>query len=67
VETGRDPSFSNADPTWRQLLMVEGLEEPETRLLRAAAAPLAALEAEPETRPEEVVHPHRRDLGQDRR
>jgi len=67
VETGRDPSFSNADPTWRQLLMVEGLEEPETRLLRAAAAPLAALEAELETRPEEVVHPHRRDLGQDRR
>jgi hypothetical protein len=67
VETARDPMFSNADPTWRQLLMVEGQEEPETRLLRAAAAPLAALEAEPETRPAEVVHPHRRDLGQDRR
>jgi L-Lysine epsilon oxidase N-terminal/L-lysine epsilon oxidase C-terminal domain len=67
VETGRDPSFSNADPTWRQLLMVEGLELPEAKLLRAAAAPLASLEAEPERRPEEVVHPHRRDLGQDRR
>jgi hypothetical protein len=67
VETGRDPSFSNADPTWRQLLMVEGLEEPETRLLRAAAAPLADLEVEPEARPEEVIHPHRRDIGQDRR
>jgi hypothetical protein len=67
VETARDPSFSNADATWRQLLMVEGLAEPESKLLRAAAAPLETLEAEPETRPAEVIHPHRRDLGQDRR
>jgi hypothetical protein len=67
VETARDPSFSNADPTWRQLLMVEGLEEPEAKLLRAAAAPLAALEAESDKKAAELVHPHRRDLGQDRR
>lgn len=67
VETGRDPSFSNADPTWRQLLMVEGLEAPAVKLLRAAAAPLADLAAEEEAKPAELVHPHRRDLGQDRR
>jgi hypothetical protein len=67
VETGRDPSFSNADPTWRELLMVEGLEAPAVRHLQAAAAPLAELAAEPELEEEQIVHPHRRDLGQDRR
>jgi hypothetical protein len=67
VETGRDPSFSNADPTWRELLMVEGLEAPAVRHLQAAATPLAELAAEPELEEEQIVHPHRRDLGQDRR
>ncbi len=68
VETGRDPSFSDADPTWRQLLMVEGLKpEKQTGLLARAATPKLELAAEEEKRPAEVVHPRRRHLRQDQR
>jgi hypothetical protein len=66
VETRRDPSFSRADPTWRQLLMVEGIE-PKTDMLRKAATPLLELAAEMEQAPAEVVHPRRRNLRQDQR
>jgi hypothetical protein len=66
VETARDPSFSNADPTWRELLIVEGAE-PRTPLLRKAATPLLELAAEWEERPAEVVHPLRRGVRQDQR
>jgi hypothetical protein len=67
VETDRDRSFSDADPTWRQLLMVEGLEEPQGELLRKAARALPDLAAEREVPEEAVVHPRRRDIRQDRR
>ncbi len=69
VETDRDRSFSDADPTWRQLLLVEGLE-PEaqkTTLLTRAATPILELAAEQKERPAEVVHPRRRNLRQDQR
>jgi hypothetical protein len=67
VETQRDASFSDADPTWQMLLRVEGIEEPEHPVLRRAAQSLRALAAERKAQPEDVVHPHRRDIGQDRR
>jgi hypothetical protein len=69
VETDRDPSFSDADPTWRQLLIVEGLEpqEQKTTLLTRAATPILELAAEQKERPAEVVHPRRRRLRQDQR
>ncbi len=69
VETGRDRSFSDADPTWIQLLMVEGLAPDERRgepLLRAARSK-AAIAAAEEKPPAEVVHPRRRQLRQDQR
>jgi hypothetical protein len=66
VETERDPSFSNADPTWRQLLLVEG-SEARTDLLRKAATPIQELADERGEEPEDVVHPRRRGLRQDRR
>jgi hypothetical protein len=66
VETDRDRSFSDADPTWKQLLMVEGAE-PKTELLKQAAKPILELAAEREERPSEVVHPRRRRLRQDER
>jgi hypothetical protein len=69
VETDRDRSFSDADPTWRQLLIVEGLEpeEQKTKLLTRAATPILELAAEQKERPAEVVHPRRRNLRQDQR
>jgi hypothetical protein len=66
VETERSPSFSKADPTWRQLLMIEG-GEPRTERLRKAALSVTALAAEEETQPEAVVHPRRRRIRQDER
>ncbi len=69
VETDRDRSFSDADPTWRQLLIVENLEpqEQKTALLTRAATPILELAAEQQERPAEVVHPRRRRLRQDQR
>ena len=66
VESQRDRSFSDADPTWKQLLMVEGTE-PKTELLESAATPIEELAAGREERPAEVVHPRRRKLRQDQR
>ncbi len=66
VETHRDRSFSEADPTWRQLLMVEGIE-PTTERLQKAATPILELAAEQEARPSEVVHPRRRHIRRDSR
>jgi hypothetical protein len=66
VETQRDRSFSEADPTWRQLLMVEGIE-PTTEKLKKAATPILELAAEREERPSEVVHPRRRNIRRDQR
>jgi hypothetical protein len=66
VESQRDRSFSDADPTWKQLLMVEGTE-PRTELLESAATPIEELAAGREERPAEVVHPRRRKLRQDQR
>ncbi len=66
VETQRSPSFSDADPTWRQLLMVEGIE-PTTERLQKAATPILELAAEREERPSEVVHPRRRHIRRDER
>ena len=69
VETDRSTQFSDADPSWRQLLMVEGLEEEERRtdLLRKAATPLPALAAERHEEPAAVVHPRRRNIRRDER
>jgi hypothetical protein len=69
VETGRSRTFSDADPTWRQLLLVEGLEPDEqaTELLRGAATPALKLAAEREEKPAEVVHPLRRNVRRDQR
>lgn len=69
VETDRSRKFSDADPSWRQLLMVEGLEPEETRtdLLRKAATPLPALAAERQKEPAEIVHPRRRNIRRDER
>ena len=66
VETGRSRSFSDADPTWRQLLMVEGIE-PTTPLLQQAATPILDLAAERREKPSDVVHPRRRDIRRDAR
>ncbi|HXJ80038.1 MAG TPA: LodA/GoxA family CTQ-dependent oxidase [Candidatus Methylomirabilis sp.] len=66
VETQRSASFSDADPTWRQLLMVEGIQ-PTTGLLQQAATPLLELAAEREVKPSEIVHPHRRAVRRDER
>jgi hypothetical protein len=55
VETQRSRSFSDADPTWRQLLMVEGIA-PRTESLRKAAALVFDLAAERGEAPAEVVH-----------
>jgi hypothetical protein len=69
VETGRDASFSQADPTWLQLLRVEGIapkrDESETLLRAAKTAPKLA--AEEGRRPSEVVHPLRRRVRRDQR
>jgi hypothetical protein len=67
VETGRSRTFSDADPTWRQLLLVEGLEpeEQRTERLKKAAMPVGVLAEERGQEPEEVVHPLRRDVRRD--
>jgi hypothetical protein len=69
VETGRSRTFSDADPTWRQLLLVEGLEPDEqpAGMLRGAATPALKLAAEREEKPAEVVHPLRRNVQRDQR
>ncbi|MES1241379.1 MAG: LodA/GoxA family CTQ-dependent oxidase, partial [Acidobacteriota bacterium] len=69
VETGRSRKFSDADPTWRQLLLVEGLEPEEQRTdrLRKAAMPVEVLAEERKQEPEEIVHPLRRDVRRDQR
>ncbi len=69
VETGRSKTFSDADPTWRQLLLVEGLEsEAQPRLtLKRAAMPLSDLAEETKKAPAEVVHPLRRNVRRDQR
>ncbi|HEX2252067.1 MAG TPA: LodA/GoxA family CTQ-dependent oxidase [Thermoanaerobaculia bacterium] len=66
VETERSPQFSAADPTWRQLLMIEEAE-PTTERLRKAALPLEELAAEQQRPVETVVHPRRRRIRQDER
>jgi hypothetical protein len=66
VETQRSPQFSQADPTWLQLLKVEGTE-PRTKLLKKAATPILELAAEREEKPSEVVHPRRRHIQRDER
>jgi hypothetical protein len=67
VETGRSRSFSDADPTWRQLLLVEGLEpeEQRTEMLKQAALPVGVLAEERDQEPEEVVHPLRLNVRRD--
>jgi hypothetical protein len=69
VETGRSRAFSDADPTWRQLLLVEGLEPEEqpTDMLRKAALPVGVLAEQREEKPAEVVHPLRRNVQRDQR
>jgi len=66
VETERAPQFSRADPTWRQLLRVEGLE-PRTERLRQAAMTVDEVAAEEERPEAAVVHPRRRRIRQDER
>src|SRR5262245_19983557 len=66
VETERSSSFSDGDPTWRQLLMVEGIA-PTTEGLRVAAASVLDLAARRGQRPSDVVHPRRRDIRRDAR
>ncbi len=66
VETERDPAFSAADPTWRQLVLVEGTE-PRTERLEKAAMSITELAAERGEEPEAVVHPRRRHIRQDQR
>jgi L-Lysine epsilon oxidase N-terminal/L-lysine epsilon oxidase C-terminal domain len=66
VETDRDRAFSAADPTWQQLMLVEG-SEPRTERLRKAAMPIEELAAEREVPVDEVVHPSRRGLRRDSR
>lgn len=66
VETERSSSFSDGDPTWRQLLMVEGIEA-TTEGLRVAATPVLDLAAKRGQRPSDVVHPRRRDIRRDAR
>ncbi len=67
VETGRSRKFSDADPTWRQLLLVEGLEpdEQRTERLKRAAMPVQVLAEERDLEPEEVVHPLRLNVRRD--
>jgi hypothetical protein len=67
VETGRSRTFSDADPTWRQLLLVEGLEpeEQRTEMLKEAALPVGVLAEERGEEPAEVVHPLRRNNRRD--
>lgn len=69
VETGRARKLSDADPTWRQLLLIEGLEPEEQRSerLRKAALPVQALAEERDQEPEEVVHPLRQRVQRDQR
>ncbi len=62
VETQRDRSFSDHDPSWRQLLMVETGIEPVR--LEKLGAPAAVEEAE---EPAEAMHPRRRNLRRDSR
>ena len=66
VETERDPAFSAADPTWRQLLLVEG-SEPRTDRMRKAAMSITELAAERGVEPDAAVHPRRRHIRQDER
>jgi hypothetical protein len=66
VETERSKKFSSADPTWLQLLLVEG-SEPRTERLRKAALPIESLADVEEASVEEVVHPRRRHIRQDER
>ncbi|HYG62600.1 MAG TPA: hypothetical protein VEL74_08450, partial [Thermoanaerobaculia bacterium] len=66
VETQRDPSFSRSDATWKQLLMVERAE-PMSLRTKLAAKSSAALAAELDMEPEEVVHPVRRNVQRDQR
>ena len=66
VETQRDPAFSAADPTWRQLLLVEG-SEPRTQRMKLAALSVDELETVLDEKPETVIHPRRRNLRQDSR
>lgn len=67
VETGRSRQFSDGDPTWRQLLLVEGLEpdEQRTEMLKKAALPVGVLADERHEEPEEVVHPLRLNVQRD--
>jgi hypothetical protein len=67
VETGRSRKFSDADPTWRQLLLVEGLEPEEqpTDRLKKAAMPVQVLAEERDQEPEDVIHPLRRRVQRD--
>ncbi len=57
VETHRDRSFTEVDPSWHQLLLVEGIEPAAPELAAAAA----------EQPPAEPVHPRRRNLRRDSR
>jgi hypothetical protein len=67
VETGLSRSFTDADQTWRQLLLVEGLEpdEQRTEMLRKAAQPVQVLAEERGEDPAEVVHPLRLQVRRD--
>jgi hypothetical protein len=66
VETQRSSKFSDGDPTWLQLLEVEGIA-PRTKLLQKAATPILELAAEQEERPSQVIHPRRRHIRRDER
>jgi len=67
VETQRDPSFTAADPTWRQLLLVEG-SEPRTERMKLAALSVDELHTVLDEKPETAaIHPRRRNLRQDSR
>jgi hypothetical protein len=60
VETGRAEQFSNADPTWGQLLMVEGLGPDAgitNQTLQRAAAEVNQLVEETGKDPRELIDP----------
>lgn len=66
VETERAPQFSRADPTWRQLLMIEG-DEAQSPRLRLAALSVDEVAEKEAVASDEVVHPRRRNIRQDER
>jgi hypothetical protein len=66
VETERDPAFSVADPTWRQLLRVEG-SKPRTDRMKKAALAVEELQGALGQKPEVAIHPRRRHLQRDDR